>query len=141
MNFTIRQANVEDIEQMHIVRMAVRENRLVSTVVTAEDYRSQIIETGRGWVVVVDGEIVGFAIGNTHKCYIWALFITPEFEGRGIGLKLHDEMLTWMWKQGCERIRLTTAPNTRAERFYEKAGWKNVGISVDGEIIFEKAKV
>lgn len=48
---------------MHRVRLAVRENRLTSRI-TEEDYIPAIEETGRGWVVEVDGGVVGFAVGN-----------------------------------------------------------------------------
>lgn len=141
MHFTIRQARVEDFDEIHRIRMAVRENRLVSIVITADDYKSQMTETGRGWVAEVENGIVGFAVGNASNCSVWALFVDPEFEGLGIGRGLHGEMLAWMWQQGCEKIRLTTEPKTRAERFYLKSGWKNIGNAQNGEILFEKTKV
>jgi len=34
-------------------------------------------------------------------------------------------------------VWLGTAPNTRAEKFYEKQGWKNVGMVNKGEVKFE----
>ncbi|MBM0107752.1 GNAT family N-acetyltransferase [Steroidobacter sp. S1-65] len=125
---------------MHRVRMAVHENRLVSMQLSARDYVVAIEETGRGWVVESEGDIVAFAIGDTVEGSIWALFVEPGHEGKGFGRRLHDVMVEWLWEQGHERLWLTTDPGTRAERFYEAAGWRRVGLSSRGEIRFELAR-
>ena len=49
---------------MHRIRLAVRENRLTSTVIAERDYVPAIEDTGRGWVAEADGAVVGFAIDN-----------------------------------------------------------------------------
>ncbi len=136
----LRQAVVADVPDMHRVRMSVRENRLVSTIITEADTRKAIEDLGRGWVVEVDGEVVAFAIGNQITGNIWALFVDPEHEGRGYGRQLHDEMLTWLWAQGLRKLWLTTEPGTRAERFYQKAGWTKLGVTDNGEVRFEISK-
>jgi hypothetical protein len=46
---TLRQAQREDIPSMH--RMAVRENRLRSSVINEQHYLPAIETAGRGWVV------------------------------------------------------------------------------------------
>ena len=68
---------------------------------------------------------------------IWALFILPGFEGKGIGRKLHDMMLDWYFSQTKEIVWLGTSPNTRAEMFYRTAGWEEVGMHGSNEIKFE----
>jgi GNAT superfamily N-acetyltransferase len=115
----------------------VKENRLVSTVITDEDVRVAIEETGRGWVVEQDGEVVGFAIGNAVTGNIWALFVRPQHEGRGYGRQLHDAMVNWLWAAGVDRLWLTTEPGTRAQRFYEAAGWRLAGTSDRGDLQYE----
>jgi hypothetical protein len=39
-------------------------------------------------------------------------------------------------RAGHRTAMLTTDPSTRAERFYRAAGWKIVGTSTRGELIF-----
>ena len=122
---------------MHRVRMSVKENRLVSLQLTEAHYIDAIESRGRGWVIEVEGTIVAFAIGDTTDASIWALFVEPGFEGRGFGRQLHDEMVGWLWQQGHERLWLTTDPGTRAQHFYEAAGWRTVGPGSHGEVRLE----
>ncbi|HVG55197.1 MAG TPA: GNAT family N-acetyltransferase [Vicinamibacterales bacterium] len=133
----LRIARATDIPAIQRVRASVKENRLVSTVVTDEDVRTAIEETGRGWVVEADGEVVAFAIGNATNGNIWALFVHPEHEGRGYGRRLHDTMVSWLWTKGLQRLWLTTEAGTRAQRFYESAGWQLTGTTADGELRYE----
>jgi hypothetical protein len=46
-------------------------------------------------------------------------------------------MLDWYFTQTKEKVWLGTAFNTRAEKFYRKAGWKEVGTHRTKEIKFE----
>jgi GNAT superfamily N-acetyltransferase len=133
----LRQAVAADIPGMHRVRLAVRENRLVSAVITESDYLPAIEADGRGWVVEVGSQVVAFAVGNKTTGNIWALFVDPAHERRGYGRLLHDEMVKWLRDQGVAGLWLTTEPGTRAERFYEKAGWLRVGTTAKGEVRFE----
>jgi GNAT superfamily N-acetyltransferase len=134
MTTILRQARLGDIEAMHHVRLAVRENRLVSSVITAAQYAEFIEEKGRGWVIQAEGEIVAFAVGNATDGNIWALFVHPDHERRGYGRQLHDTMLNWLRAQGLRRFWLTTGAGTRAQRFYEAAGWASVGLTPLGEV-------
>lgn len=140
---TLRQAHRADIPALHRIRMAVRENVLVSTVITPEDYADALERTGRGWLVEADegdgAGVVGFAIGNATTGNIWALFVDPKHEGEGHGRRLHDAMVTWLFAQGLERLWLSTDPGTRAQRFYEAAGWRCIGKTKWGEAGYELA--
>ncbi len=137
MSAVLREASRVDIEAMRRVRSSVRENRLMSAAISRSEYVAAIEETGRGWVIEVDGRIVAFAVGNRRTGNIWALFVEPAYEGRGYGRKLHDAMIDRLWSQGVQRPWLTTAPYTRAARFYEAAGWIDSGRTEQGEIRFE----
>lgn len=134
----LRQALAADIPGMHRVRLAVKENRLVSTVISESDYLPAIEANGQGWVVEIDGQVVAFAVGNKTNGNIWALFVDPAHESRGYGRLLHNEMIKWLKGQGVGKLWLTTEPGTRAERFYEKAGWLRAGTTTKGEVRFEK---
>lgn len=133
----LRQAQRRDLDAMMRIRKAVRENRLITRVIGAEEIIEQIERSGRGWVFERDGEVVGFAIGNVVECNIWALFVDPDHAASGVGRQLHDVMLEWLWQQGLDSLWLSTDPGTRAERFYRRAGWRDCGIEAHGEVRFE----
>lgn len=134
----IRPAAVEDIPQMQIIRNAVKENRLSDPgLVTDADYLHYILERGKGWVSEEKGLLTGFAIADLQDHNIWALFVHPDFERRGIGRLLHDTMMTWYFNQTNQTVWLGTAPGTRASAFYKKAGWKETGTNGKKEIRFE----
>jgi GNAT superfamily N-acetyltransferase len=136
----LRQAVAADIPAIQRVRHSVRENRLISIVISDEDVRREIEDTGRGWVIESEGEVVAFAVGNATTGNIWALFVHPEHDRRGYGRRLHDAMVAWLWSKGVARLWLTTDPGTRAEAFYEAAGWRRVGKTGSGEFRYERQR-
>lgn len=134
----IREASISDIQQIQIVRNSVMENPLSDpALVTDEDCEEFMTTRGKGWVAEIAGKIVGFAIADLKGNNIWALFLHPEFEKQGIGKQLHDTMLDWYFDQTKETVWLGTAPQTRAESFYRKAGWNVIGTHGKGEVKFE----
>lgn len=123
---------------MFDVRMSVKENVLqTKELVTDEICEEYLMRRGKGWVAEINNHLVAFAIADLLDDNIWALFVRPEFESVGIGKRLHDTMLNWYFKQGKEKVWLSTAPNTKAEAFYRKHGWKEVWRNEHGEIRFE----
>jgi GNAT superfamily N-acetyltransferase len=134
----IREATVADIKPIQVVRNSVKENTLSNPdLVTDEDCSEFLFVRGKGWVYEIDNEIIGFAIVDLQDHNIWALFLNPEFEKQGIGKQLHDTMVDWYFDQTKETVWLGTAPRTRAEAFYKKAGWTVIGTHGNGEVKFE----
>ncbi len=137
-SMVIREARTADIPQIQIVRNAVTENTLSDPgLISDEDCFRYLYVRGKGWIVELDGLVVGFSIVDLKDHNIWALFMHPEFEKRGLGRQLHDKMLDWYFNQKETTIWLGTSPNTRAEGFYRKAGWVEVGNHGPDEIKFE----
>ena len=133
-----REAKTTDIPQIQIVRHTVKENTLSNpALVTDSDCEEFITQRGKGWVCEVDGEIVGFSIVDLKAHNIWALFLRPDFENKGIAKELHRLMMDWYFSKTKQTVWLGTAPNTKAEKFYELQGWKKVGMVNKGEVKFE----
>ena len=133
-----RDAKTKDIAQIQVVRNSVIENMLSDpALVTDKDCEEFLMKRGKGWVCEVDDDVVGFAIADLKDNNIWALFVHPAFENKGVGKKLHGMMLDWYFAQTNKNVWLGTAPNTRAEKFYRMLGWKETGVHGKGEIKFE----
>ena len=136
-----REAVVSDIEQMQIVRNAVKENVLSNPALVSDaDVEDYIASRGKGWACVVNDVVAGFAIADLVDHNIWALFVDPACEAKGIGKELHKLMLDWYFSQTDETVWLSTSPGTRAETFYRKQGWIETGVYGKGEIKFEMSR-
>jgi GNAT superfamily N-acetyltransferase len=136
-----REAQISDIEQIQLVRNAVKENTLSNpALVTDADVEDYITKRGKGWVCIVADVVVGFSIADLVDHNIWALFVHPDTEAKGIGKQLHNLMMDWYFSHTDETVWLSTTPGTRAETFYKMQGWKEVGAYGKNEIKFEMKK-
>ncbi|GAB3164845.1 GNAT family N-acetyltransferase [Telluribacter humicola] len=137
-----REALPSDFPAMMVVRLTVKENQLSDlSLVTEDHYLSILRNGGKGWVCEADGQLVGFSIVDLQQHNIWALFISPDYEKRGIGRKLHDLMLDWSFEQPVDRLWLGTEVGSRADVFYNRAGWTRAGIQPNGEVRYEMTKI
>ncbi|KPF69573.1 hypothetical protein IP69_10740 [Bosea sp. AAP35] len=134
----IRKATLADQPRIHAIRMGVSENVLSDpSRVTDEEvawYREQAVFL----VSEQAGEVAGFACANHQIGLIWALFVDPVHEGCGHGKALLDAALVALQAAGIVQAHLTTGCGTRAERFYRRQGWQDMGVSLDGNVVFVK---
>jgi GNAT superfamily N-acetyltransferase len=120
---------------MSTIRLAVGENILADpSRITVQMYEDYLELLGRGWVAEVDGSVAGFCYANKTNASIWALFIAPEYEGRGLAKQLLNMAVEWLFEQGQEFVRLSTGAGTRADSFYALQGWTRE--RVDGNEVF-----
>lgn len=132
---SLRRATVADIPEMSRIRLAVKENALSNPArITEAMYRDYLDALGRGWVCEQDGEMIGFSYAARADSSIWALFVAPAREGRGAGKQLLRLAVDWLFEIGHAEVRLGTAANTRADRFYAAQGWTREEMKDDVEV-------
>ena len=135
----VRRARLDERDRISEIRFSVHENKLGDpSLVTDADY-AWFTEHPGIWVWEEDGRILGFSAGDTRDGTIWALFIDPEHEGRGIGRALLMKACAVLREAGHRTAMLTTDPGTRADRFYREAGWTALEIDQRGEQVFRLA--
>lgn len=135
-----REANKNDISGIQLVRNSVKENMLSDPALVSDDQCvDYMFRRGKGWVCEASVRVVGFAIVDLVDKNVWALFVHPDYEKRGIGKKLHRIMLDWYFENTADNLWLGTAFNTRAEVFYTLQGWSDAG-KHGGEKKFEMTK-
>jgi len=124
-NLNYRQAELKDIPELSVLRLSVRENQLSSPdKVTLAMYHDYLTTLGQGWLCEEDGQILGFSVADVRDGSIWALFVRPDSESRGIGRTLLEMACDWLFAQGHPKVSLSTGIGTRADRFYEAHGWQ-----------------
>jgi GNAT superfamily N-acetyltransferase len=134
-----RRARPADIPAMTAIRLNVTENVLSDPrKVTRRMYEDYLHAQGRGWVCCSGRKIVGFAYASKVDASIWALFIQPGHEGRGIGRKLLAFAVNWLFALGHPAVTLSTRRGTRAARFYAASGWRPEGDDFSDDVTFRK---
>ncbi len=137
MNPSIRTARLSDIPAIMALRLNVRENRLQDPGrITQACYLSYLTGRRRTWVAEDETQLLGFVCSDRDDARIWALFIAPESEGKGIGKALLQQAVDWLHAGGCSKLQLSTEPGTRAEGFYRHLGWQSLGLTEEGEVGF-----
>jgi GNAT superfamily N-acetyltransferase len=140
-----REAAAADMPGISRVRTSVVENLLTAAQldergITNASVAASFLADSKGWVALQAEEIVAFSIADRAAQSIFALFVLPAYEGRGIGSVLLDSALRWLWDNGAERVWLTTGPGTKAVRFYEKRGWTCTGQGPRGDLRYERGR-
>jgi GNAT superfamily N-acetyltransferase len=129
----IRLGTIDDLPQISIVRTSVRENHLsieqmAKAGITPQGIAEQMTSGAlKCWVAEHDLVIVGFSMAERDTANIFALFVLPDFEGRGLGSMLLEESEAWLRELGHSHAILNTEPGTRAFAFYRRKGWEEMG--------------
>ena len=138
-----REATRWDMPGIAHVRTSVAENAATADYleqrgITNESVAASFEGDSKGWVAEAGADIVAFSIADRESRSIFALFVMPDYEGRGLGSRLLELALRWLGENGVDSVWLTTDPDTRAAAFYSHKGWVQMGIASNGELRFEK---
>ena len=131
----IRAATQADIPALTRIRLGVRENSFNPARVSPADV-VWFVENAPIWVWEEDGDIRGFSAGDPRDGSLWALFVEPAWEGRGIGTALLAQACASLAAAGHRTVTLDTEPGTRAAAFYRRRGWVDLGLDAAGQCRF-----
>jgi len=106
--------------------------------ITPDSVTAMLSGNGRAWVAEEDGRIVAFSMADACEATVFAMFVQPGHEGKGLGRRLMTEAEQWLFSQNCDEIWLLTAG--RARGFYQHLGWRNEGIQEDGQTRYTKRR-
>jgi GNAT superfamily N-acetyltransferase len=135
----MRPARPSDIPRIFEIRDGVDENRLTDPVAVTEDGVRWFIDNGAMWVwEEADGVAAGFSGADIHDGTVWALFVAPGHEGKGIGRGLLKTACDALRDAGHRFATLSTEPGTLAERHYRADGWRTVCENAKGGLVFQK---
>lgn len=143
---TLRPTTGRDVEALFDIRCSVAENHqsreeLAALGVTEASVRA-MVEGGDyvATVAEVDGRPIGFSMAQISEGYVFACFVRPAFEGRGIGGALMEAAEDGLRRAGVRRAGLSTGADEglRAVGFYRHLGWRDDGYLDEGQIRFTK---
>lgn len=146
MTVTIRLATPADVEVLFDIRTSVVQNhlsreQLAALGITAATLADAMRHAPCCWIAQVHGAPAGFAMVDVDDGEVFALFIRPTFEGRGLGQALLDSAEACLF-QTHEVIGLTTDGGAaiRANGFYIHQGWTLVGAVDERDVRYEKRR-
>lgn len=144
---TFRLARPDDAAELFRVRTSVRENHrseeeLAALGVTRESLARMLeSDDACGWCAELARGIVAFAIARRSECDVFALFVEPDFGGRGLGSTLLDSAVEWLSANGSGTLRVTTGRGTPAQAFYLNRGWADIGTPSSEVVMLERARL
>ncbi|QIL75564.1 GNAT family N-acetyltransferase [Hymenobacter sp. HDW8] len=125
----LRHATPADVPILFDIRCSVRENHqsreeLAALGVTDSTVVEMLQGDGPGWLAEIDDKPVGFAMVILSERTVFACFIRPGFEGRGIGRRLMEAAEAELRRHSIQEAWLTTGadPAIRANVFYQALG-------------------
>lgn len=127
---------------MFHVRISVIENHLsreeMQRIGITENVVADLIEKSCcAWVATDNEKIIGFSMILPDEGCLFAAFVLPEYEGRGIGRRLVEIAEKELFRHH-EVVWLETDKQSRAAKFYIQLGWGNKIDINDTDIRLEK---
>lgn len=144
MSIQIRAAKAADVAGIFHVRTSVRENilsirELADMGITAQAVIDMVSAELCAWVAVENNDVVGFSMINQDEGSLFAAFVLPSHEGKGIGRRLVLEAEGQLFARHAV-CWLETGKTTRAAGFYRRLGWSNEQNAGNGDIRLEKRR-
>lgn len=103
-----------------------------------ENVVADLIEKSRcAWVATDNRKIIGFSMILPDEGCLFAAFVLPEYEGRGIGRRLVELAEKELFSHH-EIAWLETDKQSRAAKFYIQLGWGNKIDINDTDVRLEK---
>ncbi|AEN64716.1 GCN5-related N-acetyltransferase [Enterobacter soli] len=144
MTIFIRTAQPSDVNSIFDVRTSVTENHLsreeMRLIGITESAVADMIEQSQcAWVAILNDNVIGFSMILPDEGCLFAAFVLPEYQGRGIGRRLVELAEHELFKHH-ETAWLETDKNSRAAQFYMQLGWVKKK-NIDGtDIRLEKSR-
>ncbi|WP_417329500.1 GNAT family N-acetyltransferase [Halomonas cupida] len=145
MPIQIRLARPSDVGGIFRVRTSVSENVLTMSEmaemgITEASVTEMIQSAPCAWVACEDTRIVGFSMIDSDEGSLFAAFVLPSYEGKGIGKRLVQAAEEALFSKHA-LAWLETAEASRAAGFYRHLGWSNEQDIGEGDIRLEKRRL
>ncbi|KAF1055404.1 MAG: hypothetical protein GAK43_00197 [Stenotrophomonas maltophilia] len=146
MTIRTRPARPEDSAACIDLRGRTRENafsaaQLAELGITVDSWAEGIAAGDfLGRIAEDDGTVVGYGFADRDSGEVLVLALLPDYEGRGIGRRLLDEVVGLARAAGRPRLFLACSadPRSRSYGFYRHLGWRPTGgIDDAGDEILE----
>lgn len=142
MALQVRPAQLGDVPGIFHVRTSVNENvlshaELAEMGITDSAVSSMIARRSCAWVALQGDELIGFSMIDQDEGALFAVFVLPAYEGRGVGRRLLALAERELFTQHAVAW-LETRRDSRAAGFYRRLGWADEQDAGHGDIRLQK---
>lgn len=124
MKITYKRATTEDISTLIVMEKSIEGSKTYLAMIEKSEWE-EAMEDGLVYILEKEGAIIGnatYEIKSPNHVYISGLLILPEFQGKGLGKQVMNDILQEIGK--VKRVDLVTHPdNFKAIRLYEFFGF------------------
>jgi GNAT superfamily N-acetyltransferase len=100
------------------------------------EYEALLREGGKGWIGKIGGSTQAFVLA-APSIGLAALFVSQDYRRQGIGSKLHNYAVNWLFEQRTKLLGTTTKAERSADKFLNAWGWKLTDMEPDGSNRYE----
>ncbi|WP_295517713.1 GNAT family N-acetyltransferase [uncultured Stenotrophomonas sp.] len=146
MTIHYRRALPSDAAACIDLRGRTRENafsaaQLAELGITVDSWAAGIAEGDFiGRIAEYNGTVIGYGFADRDSGEVLVLALLPDYEGRGIGKRLLQEVVELAHEAGHSRLFLACSadPRSRSHGFYRHLGWRPTGeVDEAGDEILE----
>ncbi|MGR3890664.1 GNAT family N-acetyltransferase [Pseudomonas sp. 1152_12] len=146
MQTLIRVATLDDIDTLFAIRTSVVQNHLsreqMSDLgITPQVLADSIREAPCVWIAEVEGQPAAFSMVDLAAGEVFAMFVQPGFEGRGLGRRLMAVAEAALFERHHTLYLVTDGRDEiRANGFYQRLGWSKVDRVKGDDVRYEKSR-
>jgi len=129
--FTIRPARPNDATRLQAIELVADKQFAAIGYATLPPESVETLNAyanaGRSWVVVANGEVVGYILVGVvdGAAHIFQVTVHPDFQGQGFGKALVEQAKTWARSTGRQALTLATYQEVPWNRpLYEHLGFR-----------------
>lgn len=146
MQTLVRLATLADIDTLFAIRTTVVQNHLsreqmADLGITPQVLADSMAESPCVWLAEVQGQPAAFSMVNHDSGEVFAMFVLPAYEGRGLGRQLMAVAEAALFEHHPTLYLITDGRDEiRANGFYQRLGWTQVGRVEGDDVRYEKSR-
>ena len=147
MEIELKELIEDNFKQCFELKVSSYQTQFIASNEESWNAAKEIAKTARPFAIYCNGKMVGFTMfafdedyeDPNDRYWLWRFMIDERFQRKGYGTAALEAIIEYFRDHGANNIRLSTKPaNTSAINMYRKAGFRETGEVIDGEVVMEK---
>ena len=147
MEIELKELIEDNFKQCFELKVSSYQTQFIASNEESWNAAKEIAKTARPFAIYCNGKMVGFTMfafdedyeDPNDRYWLWRFMIDERYQRKGYGTAALKTIIEYFRDHGANNIRLSTKPaNTSAINMYRKAGFRETGEVIEGEVVMEK---